>query len=265
MTAPAAGEGGRAPTWSTRAPIRVVAALGDFVRVLGHGLLPGNWRRTMREEFRASLYRVGVEGVPAVVVAGLLVGLGLVAQLMYWLAFAGEQDRIGQVLVVTLVREIGPMVTALILIGRSGVVVVEEIGSMRRGGQLDLLASHGVDPVELLLLPRAFAFAVSAFLLTVVFVHTALWSAYLVAAVTDVTAASLPEMVRAVLGWMDFGDHLLLLVKPLLVGYVIGYLAVRLGMQVALTGDGVRRALPRAFLLSLLAAFAVGAVVSLLL
>jgi phospholipid/cholesterol/gamma-HCH transport system permease protein len=244
---------------------RWLFAIGHFIRVTLRGLMPGNWRRTMREEFASALFQIGVRAVPAVVIAALLVGVGLVLQLIYWLAFAGQEARIGEFIVITLVRELAPVGTALIIIGRSGAVLVDEVGQMRRSGQLALLESFGIDPVDYIQIPRAFACAVAAFLLTVVFLHVALWSAYLVASVSGVTKLTAVEMVNGVLGLMTFQDHLLLLVKPLLIGYVIGFVSIGFGLHVDPGVQGIRRALPKAFVAALIATFAIGALVSVLL
>lgn len=245
--------------------LNFVAGIGALVRTAARGLVPGNWRRTMRAEFGFALYQTGLRAVPAVAVAALLVGLGLVLQLMYWLSFAGQEERIGEFLVITLVRELAPIGAALIVIGRSGSVLVDEVGVMRREGQIDLLRACGVDPVDFIMIPRASACAVATFLLTMVFLQVSLWAAYLAAATAGIATLSPFELVSEVLGLMSFEDHLLLLVKPLLMGYAIGYLSVAFGLSVERSVHGIRRALPKAFVASLVAASALGALVSVVL
>lgn len=247
---------------------RLVDALrfvGEFVAVLAHGLIPGNWRRTMRAELAFYLYQVGVRAIPVVMIAALLVGIGLVFQLVYWLRFAGQEERIGELIVLALIRQIAPVGTVLIIIGRSGSVLVEEVGQMTRSGYLRALASHGIDPIDLVVIPRAFAAAASAFLLTLLFLHTALWSGYLAASLAGLTKYAPNEFMAAVLGIMAPNDYLLLIVKPLLTGYVVGYLSVWFGSRVEPGPHGIRRALPSAFAASLIATIAIGAVITALL
>ena len=239
--------------------------IGEFSAVLVRGLVPGNWRRTMREEFGGFLYQVGVRAIPAVVVAALLVAAGLVLQIIYWLGFVGQEGRIGEFLVLILVRQVAPVVSALIIIGRSGSVLIDEIGHLTVNGHLRTLASHGIDPVDFITIPRSFAMAVALFLLTIVFLHTALWTGFLVASIAGLTKLSALEFIDDVLGGMTLNDHVLLVVKPLLTGYVIGYISIWLGMRVKPGRLGIRKALPKAFVISLLATFAIGTLTSALL
>lgn len=243
----------------------VLVAIGEFSAVLARGLVPGNWRRTMREEFGRFLYQVGVRAVPAVAVAALLVAVGLVLQIIYWLGFVGQDGRIGEFLVLVLVRQVAPVVSALIVIGRSGSVLVDEIGHLTVNGHLRSLASHGIDPVDFITIPRSSAMAVALVLLTMVFLHTALWAGFFAASVSGLTQLSALEFVDNVLGSMTLNDHLLLVFKPLVTGYVIGYVSIWLGMRVKPGTLGIRQALPKAFIICLLATFAIGTLTSALL
>jgi phospholipid/cholesterol/gamma-HCH transport system permease protein len=236
--------------------------VGEFVAVLARGLIPGIWRRTMRAEFVFYLYQVGVRAIPVVMIAALLVGFGLVVQVVYWLRFVGQEERVGELIVLALVRQIAPVGTVLIMIGRSGSVLVEEVGQMTRSGYARLLASHGIDPIDLVTIPRAFAVAASAFLLSLLFLHTALWSGYLAASAAGLTKYSPEEFMTAVLGIMSPNDYALLIVKPLLTGYVVGYLSIWFGSRAEPGPHGIRRALPKAFATSLIATIAIGALLT---
>ena len=245
--------------------LEVLRFVGEFTMVTARGLVPGNWRRTMRSEFSLYLYQVGVRAVPVVLIVALLVGIGLVFQIVYWLRFAGQTERIGEFIVLALIRQIAPVGTALIIIGRSGSVLLEEVGQMARSGHGRALASQGIDPVDLVLIPRAFAVAAAAFLLTLLFLHMALWSGYLAASISGLTQNAADEFTAQVLGIMSLDDYLLLIVKPLLTGYVVGYLSIWFGSRVEDGPHGIRRALPKAFATSLIATIAIGGAISALL
>ncbi len=251
--------------WSRRMLDRFLGALyfiGEFASVLARGLTPGRWRRTMRSEFWRYFYKVGFGAVPAVLIAGLMVGVGLVLQVIYWLAFAGQGGRIGDFLVLALVRQIAPITTALIVIGRSGAAMVDEIGQLQRSGHLNALRSHGIAPTDLITIPRCFAVALALVVLTNLFLHTALWSGYLAASAAGLALQSPAEFAAAVLGMMRLGDHVLLLIKPLLIGYTVAYLSIWFGTHVAPGPEGIREALPRAFVASLIATLVIGASVT---
>ena len=236
--------------------------IGELVSVFGRGFVASRWRRTMREEFAGYLYEVGLRAVPAVVVIALLVAIGLVLQILYWLGYAGQQGRIGEFLVLALVRQIAPLFTALVVIGRSGAALVDEVGQLAVSGHLRLLESCGIDPVDLLVIPRCFATALATLLLTLVFLHTALWSGYVAASVAGVTKLGAGEFIGDVFGTMSLADHAVLFTKPLLTGCAVAYISIRLGMRANRRLHGIRKALPQAFMLSLLATFLINTLLS---
>ena len=235
---------------------------GDLSATLTRGLAPGNWRRTMGTEFQRFFYFTGACAIPAVMITALLVGLGLVLQIIYWLRVTGQEGSIGDFLVLVLIREISPVVTALIVIGRSGSVMLDEVGHLKVNGQIRMLESFGIDTTDFIAIPRCFASALALFALTTIFLHTALWSGYLAALLAGLTALSLVEFADAVLSKMSLGDHLLLVVKPTITGFVIGYIAIWHGLRVDPSVLGVRRALPKSFMYSLLATLLIGIAVS---
>ena len=138
----------------------------------------------------------------------------------------------------------------LIVIGRSGSVMLDEIGQMVTGGQLRMLSSHGIDPLYYLLIPRTFAVAVSVFVLTVVFLPVAIISGFLAASALGVTNLSALDFADEVLSAAGWADYLLIPVKTLITGYIIGFISCVLGPEVQAGVHGIRRQLPKAFVLS---------------
>ena len=239
-----------------------LAVIGEFFVTFARGLVPGRWRRTMRAEFTRFLFQVGVRAVPAVSVTAVLVGVGLVLQITYWSSVAGITEKIGDFLVLVLVRQAAPIITALVLIGRSGSVLVDEVGHLATSGQLRTLRSHGIDPMDLITTPRAWAMGIATLLLTILFIHIALWTGFLSASLSGMVRQPTLELLHAVFASMSPRDHLLLVIKPLLIGYVVAYVSIWLGMRVRPGVGGVRRVLPTAFVSALLATFIIGTGVS---
>src|SRR5262249_32758709 len=137
------------------------------------------WRRTVRTAFGRALRQSVGGGLSTVLVTAALVGVALVNQALYWLAQAGQENLIGAGLVSGLVRGMGPVPVGLMLLGRSAMVSVAEIGVLSRGGQIRALEAMGLDPFQMLLLPRASALALASFTLTVMFVATALITGFI--------------------------------------------------------------------------------------
>ncbi|MDX5299988.1 MAG: ABC transporter permease, partial [Gammaproteobacteria bacterium] len=184
---------------------------------------------------------------------------------LYWLNLVGQKGSVGNFLVTMLVREIAPIVTALIVIGRSGTVLLDEVGRFRAEGQVRMLESHGVDPTDFIAVPRCFAMALATYMLTLILLYLALWSGFIAASLSGLTPITLLEFVDAVLSNMTLGDNLLLLVKPLMIGFVVAYIPVWLGLRIESGELAVRQALPRSFVYSLLAVFVIGIIVSVVL
>src|SRR5262245_29996395 len=124
---------------------------------------PGSWRRTVRFEFRRALRQAIAGALSTVLITAALIGFLMVYQALYWLGAAGQEGLIGSILVTILVREVAPVLIGLILLGRSGTVVLSEIGRLGIGGQVHALAAQGLDTFPILTLPPARAFAIASF------------------------------------------------------------------------------------------------------
>src|SRR5262249_5517382 len=141
-------------------PLRFVAGLGGetrrrtrFVLILASLALgvvsaaprPRSWRRTVRFEFRRALRQAIARGLSTLLTAAALIGALMVYQALYWLGAAGEEGLIGSILVTALVREITPVLVGLIVLGRSGMVTLSEIGRLQIGGQVYALEAQGIE------------------------------------------------------------------------------------------------------------------------
>ncbi len=242
-----------------------LAFIGGLVLTLLMGLRPGTWRRTLRAEFQLYCFEVGIRALPATLVMAVLIGIGLVVQSLYWLELIGQPNLVGEILDVLLVRQIAPTLTALIIIGRSGSVMMDEIGHMRAEGQIRMLSAHGIDPRQFILIPRAFAVAISLFTLTILFLPVAFGSGFLAASALGTTHLSPLDFAAEVLSSLDGRDYALIPVKTLISGYVIGYISCFMGIQATPTSLGVREQLPKTFVISLIATSVIGGLTSVLL
>src|SRR5262249_40435465 len=119
---------------------------------------PRTWRRTVRFEFRRALRQAIAGGVSTGLIPAGPNGVLMGYEALYWLGAAGQEGLIGSILVTVLVREIAPVLVGLIMLGRSGMVVLSEIGRLGIGGHLRALEAQGLDTFNLLVLPRACAF-----------------------------------------------------------------------------------------------------------
>jgi phospholipid/cholesterol/gamma-HCH transport system permease protein len=209
-----------------RPPLRLLRwlarAAGFSVTLTVAACRPLTWRRPVRAEFMLAMDQAGVRGLRAAIFAGVLFGLAMVYEALYWLQVAGQTNLIGQVLVLVLVREFAPLVTGLVVIGRSGISLLIELDRLRSGGYLRALELQGIDPVLFLVVPRVAAFALSVFCLSMVFLITALLVGYFAGHAVGAIELSLYAFLDNLVKEMGPGEYLLLPLKTLAIGFAIG-------------------------------------------
>ncbi len=220
--------------------------------VLREGFLPRSWRRTVRAEFRRSLRQSVGGGLATTLVTAILAGLAMVSQALYWLGLAGEETLAGQILVTVLVRELTPLLIGFVLLGRSGTVMVTELGRLQLGGQVRTLAGLGIDPFLFLVLPRAVALALASFTLGMVFALTALVIGFIAGSLFGAVQGSLWSFLDHVLGAMRPVDFAMFPAKMLLIGLLVALTACLTGLMAGSDDDNASL-LPRGFVRGVLA------------
>ncbi len=130
-----------------RAGLDVVAALGRSTLFLGHALLGRRTPGTGLHLLVKQLYSVGVLSLAIIVVSGLFIGMVLALQGYNILISYGSEQAVGQMVALTLLRELGPVVTGLLFAGRAGSALTAEIGNMKATEQLSSLEMIGVDRI----------------------------------------------------------------------------------------------------------------------
>jgi len=129
------------------------------------------------------MYSVGVQTLIIVVVAGLFVGMVMALQSYYALVDFGAEDSVGVMVALSLLRELGPVVTGLLFAGRAGSALTAEIGLMKATEQLSGMEMMAVNPLQRVIAPRFFAGVISMPMLATIFSAVGILGAYLVAVV----------------------------------------------------------------------------------
>src|SRR5271165_4652786 len=124
---------------------------------------------------------IGVGSLPIVMLIGLFSGLIMGLQMSRALATYGAQGQIGQIVSLTLIRELGPVLTALLVAGRNASGIASELGSMKVTEQIDAMRALGTDPTQKLVTPRLIATAVMLPLLTIIADFIGLFGGFLIA------------------------------------------------------------------------------------
>ena len=124
-------------------------------------------RNVIRPLVRAQIYRTGVCLLPMIGFLGCALGLIIIGQTVSLLERVGAEDFIGKLMVTVVVRELGPLLTAVVVLARVGAATVVELGTSRAQGDVEALEALGIDPIHYLVVPRMWGLAVSVFSLTI--------------------------------------------------------------------------------------------------
>src|SRR2546421_2429792 len=148
----------------------LLAAFGDFCRFVGRTFLwmGRGWLRwrNIREVF-PQMYEVGTKSVPLIPVTGAFIGMVLAVEAYTQFKSIGQETRLGSIINVSVLKQIGPVLTAVMLAGRVGGSLTAELGTMNVTEQLDAMRVMGADPVRVLVLPRFLACVIFTPLLTI--------------------------------------------------------------------------------------------------
>jgi phospholipid/cholesterol/gamma-HCH transport system permease protein len=180
----------------------------------------GSARKVVHPLVFAQIWEAGVRLLPMVSFLGVALGLLVVGQTTALLTRLGAHQYIGTVMVAVVVRELGPLLTAILVLARAGTANVVQLGTMRALGEVRALESLGIDPIHYLVMPRTLALALAVACLTTYLILMALLSGYGFAFLQDVPlkpAAYFGQLGDA-LRWQDFA---LLALKTSLFGIVI--------------------------------------------
>ncbi|MEJ2593206.1 MAG: lipid asymmetry maintenance ABC transporter permease subunit MlaE [Candidatus Thiodiazotropha sp.] len=200
----------------------------------------------------AQIHSIGVRTVTIVVVSGLFVGMVLGLQGYYVLSqFAAEQS-LGVMVAASLVRELGPVVTALLFAGRAGSALTAEIGLMKATEQLSGLEMMAVDPIHRILTPRFYAGFISMPLLAALFSAVGIIGGYFVSVgLLGVDEGAFWSLMQAKIDWG--GDVVNGVIKSLVFGVICTWIALFQGYDTVPTSAGVSNSTTRTVVHSALA------------
>ena len=222
------------------------------------------WRRTVRAQFFHQCHQVGTRALPFLMITALIVGLGVVFETLYWLKVFGQSELAGSLLVVVLVREIAPLLVALIVIGRSVSVIMIELGIMQADGQIRMLDAQGIDPFVYLLVPRVMAVSVCMFSLTIVFTVVTLAAGFVAGNALSGTNLTVYDFVFEILSAMGPADFTTIPVTTLATGFVTGLIGCTTGLSFSGSASDVHDLLPSGIMKSVIAMLLISFLVTLL-
>ncbi len=227
--------------------LKVLRELGAFAIItLGVAFTKFNVaKRVVHPLIFLQIWNSGVRLLPMMSFLGAAFGFLIIGQALPLLLRVGAPQYIGTVMVTVIVRELGPLLTAVIVLARAGTANVVELGTMRALGEIEALESLGIDPIHYLVMPRVIGLATAVFCLTTYLVMVAIGGGYLCAFLQNVplTLPNYIEQLGNALRWEDFA---LFALKTTLFGAVIAVVNCYHGLARPLNMEDVSQVTARA-------------------
>jgi phospholipid/cholesterol/gamma-HCH transport system permease protein len=227
--------------------VLTIQGLGAFA-LITLGVILKKFRTARHVVWPASIDKISASGLrllPMFLFISLALGLVIIGQAVSWLTKFGAINYLGAIMVLVVVRELGPLLTALLVIARIGTANVVELGTARATGEVEALEALGIDPVHYLVVPRVAGMAVGVFALTVYLILGALASGYLWAFLQDVPLRP-GDYFRQLTDSLSVLDFIVLALKTLAFGSVIALVTCYHGLAQPLRLEEVSNATVRA-------------------
>jgi phospholipid/cholesterol/gamma-HCH transport system permease protein len=201
---------------------------------------------------RDQIHFLGNYSLAIIAVSGLFVGFVFGLQGYYTLQRYGSSEALGLLVTLSLVRELGPVVTALLFAGRAGTSLTAEIGLMKAGEQISVMEMMAVDPVQRILAPRFWAGVITMPLLAAVFSAMGIIGGWVVGVLMiGVDAGSFWSQIQGGVDvWKDVGNGI---VKSVVFGFTVTFVALLQGFEAQPTPEGVASATTRTVVVASLA------------
>jgi phospholipid/cholesterol/gamma-HCH transport system permease protein len=193
---------------------------------------------------RDQIHFLGNYSLAIIAVSGLFVGFVFGLQGYYTLQRYGSSEALGLLVTLSLVRELGPVVTALLFAGRAGTSLTAEIGLMKAGEQISVMEMMAVDPVQRILAPRFWAGVIAMPLLAAVFSAMGIIGGWVVGVLMiGVDAGSFWSQIQGGVDvWQDVGNGV---IKSIVFGFTVTFIALLQGFEAQPTPEGVASATTR--------------------
>jgi phospholipid/cholesterol/gamma-HCH transport system permease protein len=226
----------------------------DLARLAGDGArqvvaVAARRRRLPAGAVTEQIGRMGVDAVFIVALLALLLGLTTAFQGAVQLRRFGADVFIADMVGISMVRELAPLVTAIILTGRTGAAIAAELGTMKVGSELDALRAMGISPVRFLVVPRLIAITLVVPALTLMAMFVGIGGGMIVAA----SSLDLPPTAYwvRIVDRVDLSDYIHGLSKSFVFAWIIGLAGCHLGMNAGRDASSVGRATTRTVVASI--------------
>ena len=230
-----------------RNTLQAIAKLGDatiFGATTLRLLLARPWQG---KHFVMQMYAVGVGSLIIIVITGAFTGMVLALQGYHMLVKVGTEALLGPWVALSLIRELGPVLAALMFVGRAGSSITAEIGIMRVTEQMDALEMMAVNPQSRVMLTRIIACAISLPLLVAIFDVVGLFAGYVIG--VDMLGVNSGVYIGETIDKVSLNDIQAGFTKSIYFGLLVGIICTYMGQRATATTEGVAKATTQAVML----------------
>lgn len=221
-----------------------VLAIQDFYILAGSALRNVFKKPHYASDIFIQMDQIGVGSLPIVLLTGSFSGAVMALQMARALADYGQVGKTGEVVAITMVRELGPLLTALMVTGRNSSGMASELGSMKVTEQIDAMRALGTDPIQKLVTPRMIATAIVLPLLTIIADFVGMFGGYVIATFRlNIEGAQYWTTATQSLEWNDVTQGLL---KPFVFSFAVSLVGCYYGLRTTGGTEGVGRATTQA-------------------
>jgi phospholipid/cholesterol/gamma-HCH transport system permease protein len=222
-----------------------VAYVGGITRLIGR-IFQRGWRavrgrgpRVHGRSISAQMVRVGVRSIPIIVLVQIFIGVILALNMAPTLRMYGQIERVADIIGIAIFRELGPLITGVLLSGFAGASIAAELGAMVEGEEIKALRAHALDPIRFLVIPRVVATSVMMLGLTVLADVMGIFGGLLISVTTlDLTVRGYLNSTQIALTLHDYFTGLF---KGAVFGAIIAVLACYEGLNTSGGAQGVGR------------------------
>lgn len=208
------------------------------------------------------IYFTGWQALFIISIIALLFGVVIIIQTTSQLAKFGAEELIGKILIITLLRELGPLLTAIIIIGRSTTAIATEIGNMNVAHEIEALESMGIDTLKYIMYPRLVGAIIATFSLTIYFATVGIAGGILLASLKLTIPVS--KFFNYLFSNLKPVDLIVTILKSIVFGAIIATIPVYHGFKIRMSSTEVPQAATKAVVNSLIYVFIFNLIITIL-
>jgi len=206
------------------------------------------------------IFFTGWEALFIITIIAILLGLVITIQTTSQLTKFGAENLIGKILIITLVRELGPILTAIIIVGRSGTAIATEIGNMTVAHEIEALESMGIDTLKYIMFPRLIGVTIATIGLTVYFAAFGILGGIILTSLQ--LSIPLSKFFNILFSNLKLLDILILILKSAIFGAIIATIPVYHGFKIRMSSTEVPQAATKSVVRTLIYIFIFNSIIT---